>query len=47
MAAASESDDLKSWLSTFEGQLDSKTFSCIHETLKANLWSVIHVKNQY
>ena len=29
MAAESESDDLKSWLSTFEGQLDSKTFSCI------------------
>ena len=39
MAAESESDDLKSWLSTFEGQLDSKTFSCIYKTLKANQFS--------
>ena len=30
------SDDLKSWLSTFKHQLDSETFTCIYETLKAN-----------
>ena len=30
------SDNLKSWLSTFNHQLDSETFTCIYETLKAN-----------
>ena len=30
------SDDLKSWLSTFKHQLDSETFTCMYETLKAN-----------
>ena len=35
-AEGSESGDLKSWLSTFKHQLDSETFTCIYETLKAN-----------
>ena len=35
-AEGSESDDLKSWLSTFKHQLDSETFTCIYEKLKAN-----------
>ena len=34
--ADGDGDDLKRWLSTFQKQLDSETFACIYETLKAN-----------
>ena len=32
-AKGGESDDLKSWLSTFEYQLDSETYTCIYAGL--------------
>ena len=34
--ADGDGDDFKSWLFTFQKQLDSETFACIYETLKAN-----------